>query len=441
MTSPPLTPTEFAALLTPLGPWPRTRRVAIAVSGGADSLALAWLSSHWGNPTALIIDHALRPDSAAEAAQAAATLASFGVPAHTIRLNTLTPGPGLAARARAARYAALTEAAATLGLADLLLGHHAGDQAETVLMRRAAGSGPAGLAAMPAITERAGLRLIRPLLAIPPGRLRATLRHAGIAWANDPSNTNLAALRPRLRAQLQDPAGDAPQTTALTAAAAAAAAARATTDARIAETLAHRASLFPEGYARLTPGPIDPVCLAALIRALGGQPYSPAGGALARLAAHPRPATLGGIRLLAAGRLGPGLLLVREPAAIGPPVAAVPGAIWDHRFRLHADAPLPPGLCIAALGEAAAALRHLSPLPAAILRALPALKRGHAIAAIPHLPGFGPPQDSTGQDFTAVDIPGWTNIRAGMTFSPPMPAAGAVWLGDVQAARTHHVHL
>ena len=79
---------------------------------------------------------------------------------------------------------------------------------------------------------------------------------------------------------------------------------------------------------------MPPAALGALIQAIGGASYAPAPDAVAALAARPRPATLGGVRLLPAGRLGPGLLVVREAAAMAPPTAAVPGAMWDGRYRL-----------------------------------------------------------------------------------------------------------
>ncbi len=427
-------PEEFAALMAHLGPW--GRRVAVAVSGGADSLCLAWLAKRWGDPVGLIVDHGVRPESAAEAAVTVTRLASFGVPSHVLRLH-LPLGPGLAARARAARYAALTQACAELGLTDLLLGHHAQDQAETVLMRQDAASGPGGLAGMAALAEHHAVRLVRPLLGKQPHRLRATLRTACLAWVEDPSNRNPAALRTRLRDRLAD---DAALAARLLATAAQAAAARCLAEVQVATTLAERASLFPEGYALLTPGPLAPDCLAALIRMLGGRPYKPHARALARLAAAPAPATLGGVRLMPAGRLGQGrgqaggpgpgtLLLLREPVALASSVAAVDGAVWDGRFVLSAPGKLPPGTRMGALGQQAVGFGRASHLPYAVLRTLPALLAGPHILAVPHL---GPAGD--GGAFT-----GWTNPGVRMTLCPAYSAAGAGWMGDAQAAQTHHV--
>jgi tRNA(Ile)-lysidine synthase len=418
----PITAAEFTALLDPLGPFEPAPCLAVAVSGGADSLCLAlladaWASARGGGVLALIVDHGLRPGSAAEAALTLRRLATRGIAARLHTLTDLRAGPALAERARVARYAALRAACADARAVHLLLGHHAGDQAETVLMRRGSGSGPSGLAAMPALREEASLRLLRPLLAMPPGRLRATLRAAGLGWVEDPSNRDRRALRARLRAGLADPAGTGAATRALGAEATAAGAARAVAEAAIAAELAIRAAIHPEGYALLSPGPIAPAALAVLLRMIGGGDFAPPPHKVARLAVAPRPATLGGVRLMAAGRLGDGWLLVREQRAMGPPVEVAPGAVWDGRFRLGTVAAPPIGLTLGALGADAARLRRHAALPAAVLHTLPAVRRGKILVAVPHLlypdatacaavpVGFCPPSPSAGAPFVPVGQP------------------------------------
>ncbi|MGC8469235.1 MAG: ATP-binding protein [Acetobacteraceae bacterium] len=115
---------EFAAAMAALGPFAPRPRLAAAVSGGADSLALALLAAGWaaargGSVLALLVDHGLRPESAAEAAQTAARLAGRAITARILTLRGLTPGPALAERARAARYRALAEAAAEAAIAEV----------------------------------------------------------------------------------------------------------------------------------------------------------------------------------------------------------------------------------------------------------------------------------------------------------------------------------
>lgn len=365
----PLSAEEFAALMARFAPWPATRPVAVAVSGGADSLCLAWLAQRWGRAVGLIIDHGLRPESATEAGLTQARLAAFGMPSHTQKI-ALNPGPALAARAREARYAALARMAAEQGLVDLLVAHHAGDQAETVLMRAQAHSGPTGLAAMPALHETFGLRIIRPLLGVAPGRLRATLRHAGLAWVEDPSNANPKALRTRLRRSLDDPDGHGEATQKLVAEARQKGEARAQAERETAAILAERVSIHPQGFAILSPGPVAPAALAALLRTLTGARYAPSPAAVAGLARDPRPATLAGVQILPAGRLAPGWLLVREAAAMAADIPATAGALWDGRFSLQADTP---GATIGAIGRDAPTLGL--DLPAAVVRTMPALRR------------------------------------------------------------------
>jgi len=383
-------PSEFAALMLPVAPFGPAPRVAAGVSGGADSMALAILADAWvrgrgGSLLALVVDHSLRPGSAAEAAVTITRLATLGIPARLLSLTGLQRGPALAERARDARYAVLRAACVEAGIPHLLLAHHAGDQAETVLMRRGSHSGPAGLAAMPIVVEQSELRLLRPLLGVPRARLRATLRARGIAWVEDPSNADLQALRPRLRASLGDPDGTGPGIAALCQSAREAGVARARREARTASVLAERVAIHPEGFALLSSRACLPAsALAALIQSVSGSPFPPPSRSVTALAAAPRPATLGGVRLVSAHRICAGLLLVREERAIGPPVPASRGIVWDGRFRL-ATGKAPDGTTIAALGPDATRFRRISSLPSAVLRTLPALRRGNSLVAVPHL--------------------------------------------------------
>ncbi|WP_428391388.1 tRNA lysidine(34) synthetase TilS [Lichenicoccus sp.] len=362
----PVSGDEFAGLIAPLGPWAGASRIAVAVSGGADSLCLALLAARWaaarGIATCgLIVDHALRPAAAAEAETTRARLSAHAIDAVILRLRGLDHGPALAARARAARYAALTEACRQRGLVDLLLGHHAGDQAETVLMRSRAGSGPDGLAGMAAIAETNDLRLLRPLLGIDPARLRHTLQAMGLDWVEDPSNRDVRALRTRLRSELADNPALAAD---LRAEARAAGNRRADHDAAQAALLAGSAMLRPEGFALLPRGLLPPRALAALLRTIAGAAHAPPAASVEALTRRPRLATLGGARLLPAGRLGAGWLVVREASQVQGPIMAAPGVFWDRRFRLCAQA-VPKGATIAA--------RRHPGLPARVGAVMPAL--------------------------------------------------------------------
>lgn len=356
------------------GPWDVSRRVAVAVSGGSHSLCLALLAQGWGQPLALIVDHGLRPEAAREATWTAAVLSAHGIANRILTLRSLAAGPGVSARARRARYGAMEEACREAGLVDLLLGHHAGDQAETVLMRQRQGSGRAGLAGMPALRATALVRLVRPLLDQPAERLRATLHAVGQhEWVDDPSNQDMTYSRVRARDELARGTA-APDRTPSSV--------RMMDEATAAAELAFAAMILPEGWAVLRPGPLSPTALGMLLRAIGGSAYPAPRMALASLAATMRPATLAGVRIMPAGRYGPGWLLVREAAAMAAPVEIEDGAIWDGRFRVCGSLA---GWTLGALGGDAAQLRHLSPWPSAALQTLPALRHINDLSVVPHL--------------------------------------------------------
>ncbi len=178
--------------MAPLGPFGPAPRLAAGVSGGPHSLALALLAERWarrrgGDVLALVVDHGLRSGSAAEAAHVRGQLAGRGIAARVLALG-LPAGPSMQERARAARLAALCTAAAAAGRPWLMLGHHRGDQAETMLFRALRGSGPAGLAAMAPARDAGAALLLRPLLGVAPAALEAVLAEAGLAPVRDPSN-------------------------------------------------------------------------------------------------------------------------------------------------------------------------------------------------------------------------------------------------------------
>ncbi len=136
----------------------------------------------------------------------------------------------------------------------------------------------------------------------------------------------------------------------------------------------------------LTPGPIAPEALAALLRTIAGAAHAPPRDRTALLARDPRPATLWGARIMAAGHLGPGWLVTREARAMAGPVEARPGMVWDGRFRI-VTAP-EQGATVGPLGADAALFRDRRGLPAAVLHGLPAVRRDGRVIAVPHM-SFG----------------------------------------------------
>lgn len=173
----------------------------VACSGGADSLALAWAARHVagrrGTPVrALVVDHGLQPDSDAVASRVLATCASFGLDAAVARVDVPEAGAGPEASAREARYEALHGAVAAAGGQErVLLGHTLDDQAETVLLGLARGSGVRSLAGMRA--ERGVL--LRPLLGVRRSTTEATCVELGLTPWRDPMNAAPRFARVRAR--------------------------------------------------------------------------------------------------------------------------------------------------------------------------------------------------------------------------------------------------
>lgn len=385
----PLTASEFATLMAPLGPFGTPPTIAAGVSGGPHSLALALLAQEWalsrgGRVLALIADHGLRPEAEEEALGVARLLAGQGIAAQVLRLG-LSPGAAMQERARLARRTAMLAAAARWGAPWLLLGHHRGDQAETLAFRAQHGSGPAGLAGMAAVTAFPEGLLLRPLLSVPPARLEALLAARGIIPVRDPSNDNPRFTRVRLRQALADPGGTGPGTAALAEAARLFGLRRQGRAKAIAARLALAATPHPFGMIRLDRTALGDdglaeATLSALVRLVAGAEHPPPRDGLRHLLAEGR-GTLH-------GALWAGPWLMREPAAIAPPISAMPGATWDGRWRLAGDALILSGDLFGGLGDAASGFRACRPargLPLAALRTLPALWRGGVPIVVPAL--------------------------------------------------------
>jgi len=179
-------------------------RLGVALSGGPDSLALLLLAAAaWpGQVAAATVDHGLRPESAAEAALAAAQCLTIGVP-HDVLKVAVPDGPdGIQAEARKARYAALKDWAAANGIAIIATAHHADDQAETMLMRLRRGAGLSGLSGIRSVRIDGALQIVRPLLSIRKAELSSLAGASGVDMVDDPSNRDPLFDRSGLRAFL-----------------------------------------------------------------------------------------------------------------------------------------------------------------------------------------------------------------------------------------------
>lgn len=408
-----LSSVDFAALMQPLGPFGPAPRLAVAVSGGTDSLALAvllqdWAAARGGSLLALTVDHGLRPESAGEARQVKRILRPLGLAHKTLtwrRDGGRDDGRGgLQAAARRARHALLAESCARRGLLFLAFAQHLDDQAETLLLRLGRGSGLDGLSAMPAVSESGAVRLLRPLLPVPKARLEATLRARGIDWIEDPSNRDPAHARVRLRRLMPALAREGLTAARLAETAGRLGRARAAQERQVARLLARSTNLDPAGFARCDPGllaaapaEISLRALARLLTTVGGQDYAPRLERLERLYERilgglARGATLGGCRI---APLAGQLVIAREAAAAETRLlGAADRLLWDGRFtfalRRAALGAAGGGLRLAPLGQTgwrrlAAALpeQHRRTLPRAARGGLPALWDRQGLAAVP----------------------------------------------------------
>jgi tRNA(Ile)-lysidine synthase len=418
---------EFAGLIETLGPFEQRPRVAVAVSGGPDSLCLCLLAAGWaaargGVVSALIVDHGLRPESAAEARQVAAWLRARRIDHDVLRWTGAKPATGVQAAAREARYRLLGDWCRAAGILHLLLGHHLDDQAETVALRQARRSGAKGLAGMAVIRELAGLRLLRPLLTVPKTRLLATLQSLGQPWLEDPSNLAPSFARGRLRR------GAGLDAAVLARQAAEQARRRAEDDERTAAWLACNARIDPAGFVLLAgdalgsaPPEIRRRAVQQIVMTVGGHPYPPRQARLARLLEQLRAGLVKG-RTLAGCRILPSrgaLLICREPHAIEHEVLLRPGVPlrWDGRFRLELHG-TPAGLMVRALGRTGTRALGVArrALPAPVRPSLPSLWRRQQLVAVPHL------------GLVLPSLEGRATIT--VRFNPPSALAGAPFHAD-----------
>lgn len=184
----------------------------VGCSGGADSLALthalqALAAERTWRVAAAYVHHGLRPEADREAARLGELMQAWGVPFRVARVDVgqeaRRTGRSPEEAARDARYGALNAIAAELGATALVLGHHADDQIETVLLRLTKGSALPGLLGIPVMRRQAqGPRIVRPLLALPRAEIEAYLHRHGLSWFEDSTNQLEAIPRNRLRHQV-----------------------------------------------------------------------------------------------------------------------------------------------------------------------------------------------------------------------------------------------
>jgi tRNA(Ile)-lysidine synthase len=391
---------SFSQSMLGLAPFETEPAIAVALSGGPDSMALLLLLDRWvrargGSVVALTVDHGLRPEAAAEAAQLGAWATARGIVHETLHWTGGKPATGIQAAARDARYRLLTEACAARGILHLAFAHHADDQAETVLFRAERGSGPDGLAGMAAGRSLGAARLIRPLLRWPKAALIATCQAFAQTFFEDPSNLSDRYARTGLRRRL---AADAAQGAGLLAQSAKAGLERGARERTMSAILGRIAEIRPDGVVTIDAEGLSALdarqrhaVLSAAVRTAGGQAFAPDADAVIRLDDSLQGdifagASLGGCVIR---RKSGGLLVCREPRRTAPPVALTPGEWhrWDGRFSTRiASAPDNGAITVGALGfKDYSVLRRGNDirLQAIVAAGFPALRSGCRLLAVP----------------------------------------------------------
>lgn len=395
-----------------LGPFASPPRMAVAVSGGPDSTALAVLARDWvrqrgGSLLALVVDHGLRPESAAEAELVRGRMERLGIPARVLRREGPKPRSRIQERAREARYALLLGACREADIGELLVGHRREDLAETVAMREARGSGEMGLAGIPLATWREGVRILRPLLPFPRAAILAFLKERGIPWVEDPSNRDRRFERVRLRL-------DGIDVDALVMRALAAARRRTALEAELAAVFAAGAETDPVSGAVRIPhaawrelaAELRFLVLSRLLAHVGGLAHPPRRRVVAGLAAAleggEMPLRRTAARCLVEAKAG-WIVVAREARGLPQPVRLEAGGSlrWDGRFLVENAGAGPVRLSAAGDAAALAGLRGRVPewVPAAALAAVPVVAGEGAVCAAVDAPGlrvrFSPPRPLT----------------------------------------------
>ncbi|WP_342640846.1 tRNA lysidine(34) synthetase TilS [Rhodoligotrophos ferricapiens] len=396
-----------AKLASRFAAWAGLRHIALAVSGGADSTALMYMVAAWkaahshAGPvvTVLTVDHRLRKSAADEARQVASQAHALGFDHHILVWRGTKPKTGIQAAARAARYELLADWCRANAADCLATAHTRDDQAETVLMRLAHGSGLDGLTGMAASSDIDGVPLLRPLLDLSREALREMLTSQNLPFADDPSNADERFERVRIRQKRDALAEIGLDAEAVTRTAGrlrdAADALDHITDQIVARTCERHAG----GFALIDREPLRDIpreilrrVLARAVRAIGGHAYPLRYEKLVEIADLLQrddhlSRTVGGCRLVTRRQR---LCVAREWGRMDQSWhPLVGGMIWDDRLRIQASEP-DELTTIGPLGEEEwprlrAANPEWSRIPAFIARTLPALRHKGELAAVPYL--------------------------------------------------------
>lgn len=412
MTTPSaITAADFDAALKKTGPngylWGETKpKIAVAVSGGGDSMALTllvqgWVKAHAGSEMiALTVDHGLRAESATEAQKVGALLKEKGIAHEILTWEGDKPETHIQERAREARYKLLTEACRKRGFGFLAVAHNLEDQTETFWMRLAHGSGLDGLAGMTASRDADGIKIIRPVMGFSRAELRATCENYKVEWIEDPSNKNEKYLRVRLREFEEALAKEGFTPARLAQTMQKLEDAREALQVMVAAAFSTSVQVHPEGYATLntqqwqkSPREVQRRVLAQALTAISPQEYPLGSEAIESTRLELQTTGFAG-KTIAGCEIFPAqggyYVFVREAAIVEGPVQAAEGKVWDKRFAISGIAA---GVTIGALGSAKideSKTPAKKALPFKIRRVLPAFFLNDNLCAVPHLGYYTP---------------------------------------------------
>jgi len=360
---------RFNSLMDALGPFEKKPVIAIALSGGADSMALSlladkWAKSHGGKIVCLTVDHGLRKESAIEAKQVAEWLSSAGIEHHILINKNKKPESNIQSEARLVRYELMTEWCKKNNILYLLVAHNIEDQAETFLLRLERGSGVDGLSGMAPVSEVNNISILRPLLTVGREELRSHLRKIKQRWVEDPTNKKDVYKRNALRKILSSVAeNEEILTKRLSDTTKTLANARLALEQQTAREMAKIATIHNTGFCLVKkkefmqlPDEIALRLLSSVLTTISGNIYRPRFEKLSRLFQAIKTQAFKGGTLW-----GCDIFLQKENIAVCREYSAIkeknikPGStlLWDDRFEItiRKHAKLPSQLKISALGK------------------------------------------------------------------------------------------
>ncbi len=413
-----------------LGPFESNAELAVAVSGGPDSMALALLLHDWAQRyghqvRAITVDHGLRPESATEAQHVAGWMRAKGIPHTVLTLTDRPRGSSIQEKARAARYHALKDYCESHHIVHLLTGHHLNDQLETVAFRALRQSGVAGLSGMSAKRSLGSVQLLRPLLIFEKSDLIAWLEAHQQPYLTDPSNESMAYSRNSVRAQLT---GETMLCASLDATIPSIAAARMSLEKLTAHHMVKHVTLNQHGLALVQrhgflslPHLIQRKMLERLLTCVSGNAEPVRGEKLEALRMS--------LESLCVAKTLHGVVITphndhivcyREAARMAPAVTVkAPRTYWDGRYALKTGSLMINNLILGPLGESGTT--HLlqeypdavAMLPKQAVPTLPAVWQGDRLLATPTL-----------DYYAADDLGSALRTQSQLVHTPIKPLAG-----------------